>query len=67
MSDLDIHRRPTALNGISADTEASGFNLVSEQRVGALLLRSVFVVASFISSAGTNTCPSFRCHRCNRC
>ena len=37
MNDLDIHRRPTALNGILADTEASGFNMVSEQRVGALL------------------------------
>lgn len=37
MNDLDIHRRPAALDVILPDTESSGFDMVSELKVGALL------------------------------
>jgi predicted O-methyltransferase YrrM len=37
MNDSEIRRRPTALAGILADTDAVGFAMASEPKVGALL------------------------------
>jgi predicted O-methyltransferase YrrM len=37
MDDAEIRRRPLALRGIVADTEALSFNMISEPKVGALL------------------------------
>lgn len=37
MNDGDIHRQPTALAGIIADTEALSFGIISEAKVGSLL------------------------------
>src|SRR5262245_65727037 len=37
MNDLDIKRKPPAFQSIVSDTEAAGFTMVSEPKVGALL------------------------------
>ena len=37
MNDLEINRTPAAVGAILSDTEALGFNMVSEPRVGSLL------------------------------